>query len=31
MFYKKNGYSEETRIRDFRDAGDYEVTFREVL
>jgi len=31
MFYKKNGYSEESRIRDFQDAGDYEVTFRKAL
>lgn len=31
MFYKKNGYSEEARIRDFWDAGDDKVTFRKAL
>ena len=31
MFYKKNGYSEESRIRDFWNAGDDKVTFRKAL
>ncbi|WP_371397326.1 GNAT family N-acetyltransferase [Fretibacter rubidus] len=30
-FYKKNGYSEESRIRDFWDSGDDKVTFRKAL
>ncbi len=31
LFYQKNGYSLESRIRDFWDAGDDKVTFRKAL
>ena len=30
-FYRKNGYSEEARIRDFWAEGDDKVTFRKAL
>ena len=30
-FYRKNGYEEEARIRDFWDAGDDKVVFRKAL
>ena len=30
-FYRKNGYGEEARIRDFWAAGDDKVTFRKAL
>jgi len=30
-FYRKNGYDEEARIRDYYDAGDDKVIFRKTL
>ena len=30
-FYRKRGYTEESRIRDFWSAGDDKVTFRKAL
>lgn len=30
-FYRKNGYEEEARIRDFYKAGDDKIIFRKVL
>ena len=30
-FYRKNGYDEEARIRDFYEAGDDKVVFRKAL
>lgn len=30
-FYRKNGYDEEARIRDFYRAGDDKIVFRKAL